>query len=104
MNALFRTFARAAALTVALFLALPTIARAQGEIPLTTKSAEARKIFLDARQKYEIIRVDEARDLFAKAIEKDPKFALAHLYRAFTGTSAIDFQTHLKEAVALAPK
>jgi tetratricopeptide (TPR) repeat protein len=63
-----------------------------------------RKIFLDARQKFENIRVDEARDLFAKAIEKDPKFALAHLYRAFTGTSAMDFEKHLKEAVALAPK
>ncbi|MGH7491235.1 MAG: tetratricopeptide repeat protein [bacterium] len=104
MKVLYRIFARVGVLTAALFVVLPTIARAQVEIPLTTKSTEARKIFLDARQQFESIRMDEARDLFAKAIEKDPKFALAHLYRAFTGISALDFQTHLKEAVTLAPK
>ncbi|MGH7596573.1 MAG: tetratricopeptide repeat protein, partial [bacterium] len=53
---------------------------------------------------FENIRFDEARDLCAKAIAKDPNFALAHLFRSFTGTSAMDFQKHLKNAVALAPK
>ncbi|MGH7450922.1 MAG: tetratricopeptide repeat protein [bacterium] len=91
-------------LAIVLAFVLPTLAGAQSEIPLTTKSAEARKIFLEARQQFENIRFDEARDLFAQAITKDPSFALAHLYRSFTGTSAMDFQKHLKNAMVLAPK
>lgn len=104
MKAFFATFGRVGCLAVALLIALPCIASEPGEIPLTTKSGEARKIFLDARQKFENIRMDEGRALFTKAIEKDPNFALAHLYRSFTGISAVDFQQHLKQAVVLAPK
>jgi tetratricopeptide (TPR) repeat protein len=104
MKAFFSIFDRVGVPAVALFIALPIIARAQGEIPITTKSSEARKIFMDARQKSENLRTDEARELFTRAIEKDPKFALAHLYRSFTGVSAMEFQKYLKEAVALAPK
>ncbi len=104
MTGLFRVPRTMATLAFAVGIFLPTIAGAQGEIPLTTKSAEARKIFLDARQKSENIRSDEARELFAKAVEKDPNFALAHLYRAFTAASAMDFQKHLQQAVTLAPK
>ena len=104
MKAFFSIFTRVGRLTVALLMALPCIASAEGEIPLTTKSAEARKLFVEARQKFENIRMQEARELFSQAIAKDPSFALAHLYRSFTGVSATDFQTHLKEAVALAPK
>ncbi len=50
-------------LAIVLAFVLPTIAGAQSEIPLTTKSAEARKIFLEARQQFENIRFDEARGL-----------------------------------------
>jgi len=88
----------------ALWIVLPAIVNAQGEIPITTKSDEARKIFMEARQLFDNIRFDEARELFSKAIEKDPDFALAHLYRSFTGTSTMDFQNHLKHAVTLAAK
>jgi tetratricopeptide (TPR) repeat protein len=59
---------------------------------------------MEARQKSENIRMDEARDLFAKAVVKDPNFALAHLYRAFMAVSAMDFQKHLQHAATLAPK
>ncbi len=104
MSKFFRVSRISWVLVLALLIVLPTIAGAQGEIPLTTKSDEARKIFLDARQKSENIRTDEAREIFSKAVEKDPNFALAHLYRAFTATSAMDFQKHLQHAVALAPK
>ncbi|MCI0693129.1 tetratricopeptide repeat protein [candidate division KSB1 bacterium] len=104
MKELYKFLRTLRVLAIVLAFVLPTIAGAQSEIPLTTKSAEARKIFLEARQQFENIRFDEARDLFAKAIAKDPSFALAHLYRSFTGTSAMDFQKHLKNAVALAPK
>jgi len=104
MNAFFRISRQVGMLALALLIVLPVIANAQGEIPITTKSEEARKIFAEARQLYDNFRLDEARELFSKAVEKDPDFALAHLYRAFTGTSAMDFQNHLQKAVALAPK
>jgi tetratricopeptide (TPR) repeat protein len=83
---------------------LPVIVAAQGEVPITTKSTEARRIFIEARQLFDNIRFNEARDMFTKAIEKDKDFATAHLYRALTNTSAIDFQTHLQKAVALKSK
>ena len=75
----------------------------QVEVPLTTQSDEARAIFLQARVQFDNLRFSEARELFSAAIEKDPEFATAHLYRAFTATSAMDFQHHLQQAVALAP-
>ena len=71
------------------------------EIPITTESDEAREIFLEGRELIENARFDEARELFSRAIEKDPEFALAHLYRSLTGTSAMDRQNHLQHAVAL---
>ena len=104
MKEFFSILRKVGALAVALLIVLPTIAGAQGVIPTTTKSNEARKIFLDGLWMTDNFRYDEARELFAKAIEKDPGFALAHLYRSFTGTSAMDSQKHLKSAVALAPK
>jgi tetratricopeptide (TPR) repeat protein len=91
-------------LVFALLIILPAIAGGQGEISITTKSDEARKIFLEARQLSDNARSDEARALFSKAVEKDPDFALAHLHRALTGTSYMDYQNHLQKAVALAPK
>ena len=75
----------------------------QGEIAVTTESDEARRLFLKGRALNENVRGDEARELFMQAIDKDPGFALAHLYRAFTATSAGDFQNHLEKAVECAP-
>ena len=75
----------------------------EGEIAITTKSGEARKLFLEGLQLSENLRGDEAREFFSKAIEADPDFAQAHFYRAFNATSAADFQEHLDKAVALAP-
>jgi len=71
------------------------------EIAITTNSDEARQAFLDARELFDKIRFDEAREGFSKAIEKDPNFALAHFYRAITGTSQADFDEHLQHAVSL---
>ena len=75
----------------------------EGEITITTKSGEARKLFLEGRQLFEDIRFDEAREVFSKAIEADSDFALAHFYRSITSTSAEDFQEHFDKAVVLAP-
>ncbi len=75
----------------------------EGEIAITTKSGEARKLFMEGLQLNQNLRGDEAREFFSKAIEADPDFAQAHLYRAFTNTSTEDFQEHFDKAVALAP-
>jgi tetratricopeptide (TPR) repeat protein len=45
----------------------------------------------------------KAYDLFIQAIEKDPDFALAYLFRAGTAAETRDFQESLAKAVALAP-
>ncbi|MFQ5602400.1 MAG: tetratricopeptide repeat protein [bacterium] len=76
-------------------------AGSQKEIAITTKSDEARKIFIEGRELFDNIRFDEAREVFSQAIAKDPEFALAHLYRSFTSTSAMDFQKHLEHALNL---
>jgi tetratricopeptide (TPR) repeat protein len=104
MTEFFRVLRTVGLLAFALLIVLPTIAGAQREIPVTTKSDEARKIFTEARQMFENVRFAEAREIFSKAIEKDADFAIAHWYRALTSTSAMDFQNHLQKAVALTPK
>ncbi|MFQ6114354.1 MAG: tetratricopeptide repeat protein, partial [bacterium] len=78
-----------------------SMANPQKEMTITTKSDEARKIFLDGRQMFENIRFNESRDYFSQAIKEDPDFAFAHLYYAFTAPSAMVFQKHLQKAVAL---
>ena len=77
---------------------------ATGEIPITTSSEEARAVFLEAREMSEHLRTDEAREHFDKAIELDPDFAQAYLYRSFDFTSDEDLKNHLKRAVALIDK
>ncbi len=74
------------------------------EIAISTNSDEARQAFLDARELFSKIRIDEAREGFSKAIEKDPDFALAHLYRALTSTSQTDFEEHLQHAISMSAK
>lgn len=74
----------------------------QNEMAITTKSDEARKLFLEGRELFDDIRFDEAREHFSKAIEADPDFALAHLNLSFTATSTAEFQKHFDKAVALA--
>ena len=91
-------------LLIVLHMGCVSRANPQEEMQITTKSDEARKIFLEARQMQENLRQDEARKLFSRAIEEDSDFALAHLHRALTGTSAMDFQKHLQHAVALKSK
>jgi len=94
-----------AMLLVLVFLTVEiSIAGNVGEIPITTKSREAYKIFLKARDLSENIRINEARDLFEKAVITDPNFALACLYRAKSGTSVSDYKTWMQKAVELAPQ
>jgi len=67
-------------------------------IPITSASPEAYAQFLEGRELYESLRYVEAAELFQEAIELDPDFALAHLYRASTTESRDAFFASLNTA------
>jgi tetratricopeptide (TPR) repeat protein len=56
---------------------------AANEVPVTTPSAEARRLFLQGRESRENWHLTEALDAWRDATKKDPKFALAHVYVSF---------------------
>ena len=71
------------------------------EIPITTSSDEARQLYLKARDFNEKLRFENARVLYAQAVEADQSFAIAHLGLAFTATSNKGFFASLDKAVEL---
>jgi len=67
-------------------LLLPENSSAQGtEISITTGSEEARMTFITGRRLKENIQIMDAEMQFDRAIELDPQFALAYLYRGHPG-------------------
>ncbi len=76
--------------------------RDRGEMPITTRSEVARKLFIKGRELYENLREEEAREYFNRALKEDMDFALCNFYLADMATSSVEFQTHMKMAVALA--
>jgi tetratricopeptide (TPR) repeat protein len=74
------------------------------EIPVTTSSKEALDFFLNGRDKFENMETVAASSLFDKAIEKDPSFALAYLYRGQSGGGFNVFKQNLDKAVSLTDK
>jgi tetratricopeptide (TPR) repeat protein len=74
------------------------------EIPVTANSKEAKKIFIQGREKFENVQVVQASNLFDKAIALDQNFALAHLYRAQTGGDPNTTQKHREMATRLLDK
>ena len=75
-----------------------------GKIPITTKSEEARKEFLQGRELSEKLQAQDSTQHFDKAIALDPEFASAELARANAAATAKEFFDHLNKAVALAGK
>jgi len=73
------------------------------EVPITTKSKDARKLFVEGRNMMENSHYKKAYDLFVQAIEKDSDFALAYLFKAEASSEAKDYQESVAKAVALAP-
>jgi tetratricopeptide (TPR) repeat protein len=73
-----------------------------GKIPITTKSEEARKEFLQGRDLFDRLLATESVAHFDKAIALDPTFASAELARANAAGTAGDFLDHLNKAVSLA--
>jgi tetratricopeptide (TPR) repeat protein len=73
------------------------------EVPITTKSKEARELFIEGRNLAEYYHIEKANDVFKQAVEIDPEFALGYLFLAGTSAETKDFQDALAKAVSLAP-
>jgi tetratricopeptide (TPR) repeat protein len=93
-------------LCVAIVLAMAGTAAAKGaaKIPITTKSNEARDLYIKGRDFVEKLRIPDGRKLFEQAIEKDRDFALAYVGLANTAGTTKEFFDAVERAVALAPK
>ncbi|HEU4937827.1 MAG TPA: tetratricopeptide repeat protein [Vicinamibacterales bacterium] len=74
------------------------------KLPITTKSDEARKLYVDGRDLLERLRGTDGRRLFEQAVGKDPDFALAHVGLANTAGTNREFVDAVTKAVALADK
>lgn len=75
-----------------------------GKVPITTKSEEARKEFLQGRDLAEKLLAQDSLAHFDKAIALDSDFAAAELARANASPTAKEFFEHLNKAVSLADK
>jgi tetratricopeptide (TPR) repeat protein len=71
------------------------------DIPVTTASDEARSFFLQGRDKLENQELNKAAALFDQAISKDPRFALAYVYRSMSGGGAAVAVENRNKAVGL---
>jgi tetratricopeptide (TPR) repeat protein len=75
-----------------------------GKLPITTKSEDARKEFLEGRDLADRLLAPKSLEHFNKALALDPEFASAELARANSSPTAKEFQDHLKRAVELSDK
>jgi tetratricopeptide (TPR) repeat protein len=72
---------------------------AQEKMPVTTSSEEARQLFIDGRKQNELNQYEKSAKLMKQAIEKDPSFAMAHLYLGrIEGWNTNKGQKHLEKA------
>ncbi len=77
---------------------------ADGKVPITTASEEAKQEYLKGRALAENIQLQASLAHFDKAISLDANFALAEFARANSSPTANEFFDHLKKAVSLADK
>jgi tetratricopeptide (TPR) repeat protein len=73
------------------------------EMPITTKSKEARELFIQGRDLAEKGHTEKANELFTQAVQKDPEFALAYLFKAGTSPDTKEGKAALAKALSLAP-
>lgn len=74
------------------------------KVPITTASADAKKLYLDGRDLLERLRATDARRLFEQAVGKDPNFALGYVGLANTAGTNREFVDAVTKAAALADK
>jgi tetratricopeptide (TPR) repeat protein len=72
--------------------------RQSKEIPITSYSDEAKQLFIEARNKYEFLHREKAETLLKEAIEKDPLFAQAHIYRTLTCAATDEIENAVEKA------
>lgn len=72
------------------------------KIPITTRSEEARALFLRGRALNENLQTHEAHAVFQQAVTLDPTFAFGEYSLASTSPTARDLAEHLEKAIALA--
>ncbi len=64
-------------------------AQEKAKLTFTTHSEKARSFFEQGLAKYDRARSKEATGLFQQALEADPNFAMAHLFRGLAGDSVL---------------
>jgi tetratricopeptide (TPR) repeat protein len=75
-----------------------------GKVPITTRSDEARTLYLQGRDLTERLRATDARSFFEQALTKDKDFALAYLGLANAANTAKEFFDAASRGAALADK
>jgi len=75
-----------------------------GKIPITTSSDEAKREFVQGRDLFEKLQVNDSIQHFDKALALDPAFAAAELARANASPTAKELFEHLNKAVVLEDK
>src|SRR3954468_7190923 len=73
-------------------------------VTITTASDQARKLYVDGRDLLERLRATDGRQLFERAVAKDPNFALAYVGLANTAGTNREFIDAVTKAVALGDK
>jgi tetratricopeptide (TPR) repeat protein len=89
---------------LAAFLAVIGCGQKPTDITFTTSSSQARQYYIQGQDKADNFFFAEARDLFAKAVEADPNFAMAYYQWALVATNTKDFLERLNKAVELSDK
>src|ERR1051326_8083924 len=87
-------------LLVVILFSMGSIAFAQNtsDVMLTTSSNQALSAFKTGLRFFDLGDNKKAREFFQQAIEQDPRFALAYVYRAFFSQSPQEFVANLNKA------
>jgi tetratricopeptide (TPR) repeat protein len=70
------------------------------DIPVTTQSADAKTSFTQGLALFDAGDIQKSRTLFINAIEQDPKFSLAYLFKVYTDVSIKDQTDDISNAKA----
>lgn len=76
----------------------------ENEIPVSTSSDEAMEEFVAGLDILDQGNAQKARPYFERALEKDPDFVSAQMYRAFSSNSAKDFADNRDKFLAMRDK
>jgi tetratricopeptide (TPR) repeat protein len=99
---MYRTLHRSLALVIVVSCHSAPPAVATGKVPLTTRSAEARALYLQGRALNENLLPHEGHAAFVRAAALDTSFAMAEYGLASTAPDARSLVEHTARAVALA--